>query len=698
MRLVGHLSRTTLPNSQSQEFKNIMDKIKQLFDVEESADSRDSLRAMNERYRRIFKGSHGYGFMDWDIAAQEIHWNGGIWQYLGYSDEDLAQADSYRYFTFVHPDDQENMSNALRHHLKHDGPLAVTFRALKKHGGYVWAEVRANSKRNESGWATHISGIVFDITQLKQTEKALADSEARHARIFAASHDGLWEWTADEHGGTFSSKRCWEMLGFNEGDNTIVQGADAMKVWRQLMHPDDRLVYEQTLNNHLSKDEPFDLEFRMMGKDGQWRWIRSRGQMTYDENGQPFRMSGSHINITELKKSEQRVLRAKEAAEKANRAKSEFLSNMSHELRTPLNSILGFAQLLELDSNLTAEQQQNIHEICNAGKHLLSLIDDVLDLSKIEAGKLTLSMEAVVPGRLVSECFALVQSQAGTNDIRLIFEPGCWSEQVVHADNIRLKQVFLNLIINAIKYNRPNGEVTVSLSKLDDDYLRVTISDTGHGIPKHLQKDIFQPFNRLGAEDTHVEGSGVGLVITQQLVKKMKGRIGFNSEEGKGSQFWVDLHLDENRNVLPDDSPKLLKPNTIKPLTGETHLEISANKRILYIEDNHSNQRLMEQLLARYSNLELTMAMDSLRGLFLARRELPHLIILDINLPGMDGYEVLSVLQNDKLTSNIPVIALSANAMEHDIQKGQKAGFKYYLTKPLNINQILSVFNKILAD
>lgn len=679
-----------------------MDNIKNLFKMTEgsSVSEYDSLRVMHERYERIFKGSHGYGFLDWDIAAQQIHWNGGLWQYLGYSDEDVAQrlADSNQYFNFIHRDDHAKLMGAIRHHLKHDELLEATFRVLKKQGGYIWAEVRASSKRDTAGWVTHISGIVLDITKLKQVEQALVDSEARHARIFEASQDGLWEWSAGENGGFFSSTRCWEMLGFNEGDGMVVQGAEAIKVWRQLMHPDDKPFYDKVLNDHIMKRGPFDVEFRVMGKDGQWRWIRSRGQMTYDEQGEPFRMSGSHIDITELKKSEERVFKAKEAAEKANRAKSEFLSNMSHELRTPLNSILGFAQLLQLDANLSPLQEQNIQEISNAGKHLLRLIDDVLDLAKIEAGKLTLSMEPVVPARLIFECFALVRSQAENNAITLTFEPGEWSEQVVHADNIRLKQVLLNLIINAIKYNRPQGEVKVNLSKQDDDYLRVTVVDTGQGIRHDLQKDIFQPFNRLGAEGTHVEGSGVGLVITQKLVAEMQGRIGFNSEVGKGSQFWVDFRLDKNLDGRPNKGSGLFQPNAVKPMIGEVQLQIASDKQILYIEDNHSNQRLMKQLLSRYPNLQLTMAVDSLRGLYLARRERPDLIILDINLPSMDGYEVLTVLQDDKLTSHIPVIALSANAMEHDIQKGEEAGFKYYLTKPLDINQIINVFNQLLID
>lgn len=652
------------------------------------------MRTALARHQRIFRGSHGYGYFDWDLNAKRMDWSGGYWRYLGYTDEDVDYISVMsNYYDYVHPDDVNRVQAAVKVIIGKPGPAEVTYRVRRKKGGYIWTELRADSVRDEKGWVHYVSGIAFDVTKQKQTEQALLISEARHARIIQSSNDGIWEWAA-EHGGFHFSNRCWEHLGYSESDRESNQGIDRVQSWRRRMHPQDGEEFDRAMTAHVRGGAPFDVEYRIRGKDGEWRWIRARGQMAFSEAGEPVRMSGTNMDITQLKLAEERVLKAKEAAEKANKAKSEFLSSMSHELRTPLNAILGFAQLIEMGGHLSGDQRDNVGEIRRAGAHLLQLIGDVLDLAKIESGRLNLTSEIISPVSLIKECLALVKTQAEDRGIQLRLQTNSLAAHTVCADRMRLKQVLLNLIGNAIKYNRAQGCVTVECALQDEMYFRIAVRDTGRGIPIERQSEMFQPFNRLGAELGSIEGSGVGLVITRQLVAHLGGRIDFVSREGVGSEFWVDIPI-ASSGVQPT-SEKRETPNAEPSRLAE--LRLQSPKRILYVEDNISNQRLVSQLLRQYPQLEVELAIDALRGLFLARTRKPDLILMDINLPGMNGFEALEVLKCDPTTRHIPVVALSANALRHDVEKGNEAGFACYLTKPIDLEELLGTINELLGD
>lgn len=669
--------------------------LKSLF-ASDNEDELSELRDAVARHQRIFHGSHGYGYFDWDLMSRRMDWSGGYWRYLGYTDEDVDYISvSTNYYDYIHPDDVQKVQNAVAGMLKKPGPGEVTYRTRRKKGGYIWTEIRADSVRDKNGWVLYVSGIAFDVTKQKQTEQALLISEARHARIIQSSNDGIWEWAA-EHGGFHFSNRCWEHLGYTDHDDVVNQGIDRIQAWRRRMAPEDGTAFDKALAAHIRGEAPFDVEYRIRGKDDKWRWIRARGQMTFNEKGEPLRMSGTNMDITELKLAEERVIKAKEVAEKANKTKSEFLSSMSHELRTPLNAILGFAQLIEMDASLTEGLQESAHEIRNAGEHLLQLVGDVLDLAKIEAGKLSLSAEVLTPVDLVKDCLGLVKAQAEARGVQLCLQTNELADYSVCVDRVRLRQVFLNLISNAVKYNREQGKVVITCSLVDENYFRVTVEDTGRGIPRHRHGEVFQPFNRLGAELGSIEGSGVGLVITKQLISHMGGRIDFTSEEGVGSQFWVDLPV--SCELVPMHIGGEIDEEPARADDMRYELTVLGNKKILYVEDNLSNQRLVSRLLSRYANLDLDLAADALRGLYLARTKQPDLILMDINLPGMDGYEALEVLKTDPSTREIPVVALSANAMSHDIDKGKSAGFHYYLTKPINLQQLMEVLNTLLAE
>lgn len=652
----------------------------------------EQLRKIVERHQRIFNSGSGYGFWDWDMRTQHFDWSGQYWLELGYSDEDAHYINnSMTLPQLIHPEDREGSQLAIVKHLKNDIPLDITFRVRTKSGDYRWSQCLADSVRDDSGRVVYLSGINIDITQLKEVEEATARSHARQMRIINAAYDGIWEWSVEDNS-FFYSKSCLEPLGIEVTENDDSRGMNQFNLYRDHVLAEDRPLYDLALRKHLKQEAPYDVEYRMRTKNNEIIWIRSKGQAVFNDEGRAIRMSGTNTNITELKEAEEKVIQAKEAAEKANQAKSQFLSSMSHELRTPLNSILGFAQLFDYESDLTSSQRENVREIRKAGQHLLQLINDVLDLAKIESGNITLSLEPVLPVRIAEECIGLLQSLADSRKITLRLETQGFDKIFVHADAVRLKQVLLNLINNGIKYNRDGGSVTVLFSACRDQTFTIQVRDTGYGIPESMHAAVFEPFNRLGAEESGTEGSGVGLVITKQLVEMMDGRLTFYSELGEGTCFEVVLKQSKE---WTKEAAESAKRTARQP--AATQLTVNDHKRILYIEDNASNLRLMEQLLQRFSQLTLITANEAFKGLYKARTEKPDLIILDINLPGMDGFEILKVLKQDPSTTHIPVVALSANAMNYDVERGLQAGFQAYLTKPVIFDELIGALNQWLS-
>ena len=397
------------------------------------------------------------------------------------------------------------------------------------------------------------------------------------------------------------------------------------------------------------------------------------------------------IDISARKAAELALTEAKEEAERANRAKSEFLSRMSHELRTPMNAILGFGQLLVSDAKhpLAEQQREHVAEILRGARHLLNLINEVLDLALVETGKLQVSLEPVELSGLLRECLALVHPLARADgiDVWLQDESGCACYVV--ADRTRLKQVLLNLVSNAIKYNRPQGHVNIACSD-EAQGVRIGISDNGPGLSAAQAARLFQAFERLDATRTGIEGAGLGLALSKHLMDAMGGEIGLDSVVGAGSTFWLRLPRAEAP-VLPgegDFAPMPLPGNTLPP---------ARVRKVLYIEDNPVNVLLMEAMLGRVNSLQMLSAPLPLLGLQMAADERPDLILLDIQLPGMDGFEVLRRLRLNEASHRVPVIAVSANAMSHDVAHGLAAGFVRYLTKPLDMHELLAAVEEALA-
>ncbi|WP_311065182.1 ATP-binding protein [Halomonas sp. DWK9] len=387
--------------------------------------------------------------------------------------------------------------------------------------------------------------------------------------------------------------------------------------------------------------------------------------------------------MAEREQVTQDLATARDQAEKANKAKSEFLSSMSHELRTPLNAIIGFAQLLGKGRRdpLNDKQQRQVGQIEKSGKHLLSLINEVLDLAKIESGHMTMSIEPISIERVLEDACSTLEANMDAAGIQLhrAFSEGEW---VVNADYTRTKQVLLNLLSNGIKYNRQHGAITIDITPLESA-LRVSITDTGKGIDNERLEELFEPFNRLDAENGSIEGTGIGLAITRELIEKMGGRIGVTSQLHQGSTFWFTLPL--------ADTPTLMPQPVAHTVT--TNATSQRQYQLLYIEDNPTNQRLMEDIVEDFEHVKLQTVTSAELGLEVMRYSRPDLVLMDIHLPGMNGYQALDVIQNDPALQSLTVIALSANAMERDIAHGLAAGFTDYLTKPIDIEQLTRTLN-----
>jgi PAS domain S-box-containing protein len=425
-------------------------------------------------------------------------------------------------------------------------------------------------------------------------------------------------------------------------------------------------------------------------KDGSLFWANIVFTAIRDPAGNLRGFAKLTRDLTERKKVEAILTNAKAVAETANLAKSDFLSSMSHELRSPLNAILGFAQLMESDSPPpTPAQSESIIQILNAGWYLLELINEVLDLATIESGKLSMSLEPVLLNDLLLECHAMVEPLAQRRNLRMLF-PRSDAPYCVNADRTRIKQVLINLLSNAIKYNTPGGSVAVDCSANPaTGRVRITVTDTGAGLPPEKVAQLFQPFNRLGQETGGVEGTGIGLVVSKRLVELMTGGIGVESTVGKGSMFWIELP--STTPLAMPASPELIPSDELAALPLE------GVRTLLYVEDNPANLKLVERLLGRRNDLRLLSAVNGTRGVELARKHLPDVILMDINLPGISGIDALKILRDDKTTAHIPVVALSANAMPRDIQRGMEAGFFRYLTKPIKVTEFMDALNVALA-
>lgn len=518
----------------------------------------------------------------------------------------------------------------------------------------------------------------------RSAEELSQQSAERLQRSQNYANIGTWDWNI-ETGDLHWSDRIAPLFGYPEGDLETTYGNFLNSV-----HPDDRNMVIEAVNACVEEGVEYDIEHRCIWPDRTVHWMSEKGDVQRDASGKAIRMLGVVQDISEKKEAELNLIKAKEEAERANKAKSEFLSRMSHELRTPMNAILGFSQLLGLDKDLSDNQRQSVTEIDKAGYHLLDLINDVLDLAKIEAGKLLVSLERIQINEILTESIELVSPIAMQQKVVINYDPGENEGYVIKADKTRLKQIILNLLSNAIKYNKTGGSVSIEYHELDDGCLRIKISDTGLGIDAKLQPGLFAAFNRLGAEATLTEGTGIGLVITKSLVELMSGAIDFESTVGEGSSFWVDLPLVTDIDVPADNMLSTDEQHKLDALNDKEY-------RIVYIEDNMANLRLLKSFFNKYPNIKLFTETEGQAGIFLCKKVIPDLILLDISLPEIDGFEVLEKLKGIRNLRDRPVVAVSANAMKSDIEKALVSGFDAYIVKPIELPVLLDTVQKLLS-
>ena len=549
-----------------------------------------------------------------------------------------------------------------------------------------------------------------DVTANAAAQQALQISEARFRSMADAAPALIWQ--SDAKGKpTWFNQRWLQYTG-----RTLAQ--ELALDWNHRMRAEDLEHSRDVMYAAGRSGTAYQTEFCLRCGDGSLAWIVDHGipHFTADGGFDGFIVYG--WDITERKAVEAALIAAKEEAERANHAKSEFLSRMSHELRTPLNAVLGFGQLMGSDAAdpLGPSQRARLQELLRGGRHLLSLINDVLDLARIEAGTLHLALAPVDLPAVVDDCLRLMQAAAAERGITLAASPGPADTHRVQADPTRLKQVLLNLLSNAIKYNHAGGSVRVAwqheaaAAGSGGDLVRIDVVDNGPGLSARQQERLFHAFERLEAARSSVEGAGIGLALSKWLVDLMQGQIGVVSAPGAGSRFWLTLQrasgLESAAIASPADAaqpaqaaaePSPAVPGaTAKAGTAPAAHAPARQHSVLYIEDNEVNRMLMAGMLAQRPGIRLLMADLPMPGLALAARERPDLVLLDIQLPGMDGFEVLRRLRAAPATRHIPVAAVSANAMPADRQKAAEAGFIDYITKPIDLPLLLAAVDRLL--
>ena len=556
---------------------------------------------------------------------------------------------------------------------------------LDANGERIHTQVSISPDFDEGGEIAGYIVLSADITDRLQAEAETGNARANLEKAQRMAQIGSWERNLLDDS-VYWSPEMYRMLDYDP--EHVVPSSEKLLA---RIHPEDRARVVQAQKSAIAeKALHYTNEFRILRRDGSMRHIVGGGEIGYGADGAAEWIVGTSQDVTAARRVRDTLEATKREAENANSAKSEFLSSMSHELRTPMNAILGYAQLLLQNKKepVSDTQQRQISQILKSGQHLLMLINDILDLSRIETGQVAFEVTAMDAASAVDECVGLIAALAEKSDLKIINHLKSNPPPPILADGIRLKQALLNLLSNAIKFNAPGGRVDVSARPLNAEFVRISISDTGIGIPEEKAVELFEPFGRLDAEQRGIEGTGIGLTITKELVERMKGTIGYSSKPGKGSTFWLDI---------PTAASGLSEGHAAAAGLDLDSDEDGARRTvILYIEDDISNLQLFKEVVGHMPGTELFSAHSAEAGIQIARNIQPNIIVMDINLPGISGLEAVRILREDAKTRSIPVIALSAAAMPEDIKRGERAGFYRYMTKPFIVDEIIATIDDAL--
>lgn len=631
-------------------------------DVTEREQIFNRLAASEDRLRRS-QSYANIGTWDWNIQTGELYWSERIAPLFGM--RSIEKATYKDFLKVVHPEDRKKVHAAVFACLKLGQKYDIEHRCVWPDGSVHWMLERGDVVRDRDGVPLQMLGIVQDITRRKNAELALRKNESHLNAAQRIAHFG--QWATDYRNSTITwSDEVYRIFG--QDPKKFIPSS---KNFYQLVHPDDvqaiRNSEQAALDTHIH-----DVVYRVMRPDGRMCWVRELAEMVLDEYGSPASLLGTVQDITVIKQAEFDLIQARDEAERASRAKSEFLSNMSHELRTPMNAILGFSQLLDSDPTLEKEQRESVGEILKAGRHLLDLINEVLDLSRVEAGRIELSLEPLSFQDIKEECLALIEVLALDQGIAI--ECSLADNFVFWADRTRFKQVLINLFSNAIKYNRKGGRISIRSAPGSRSSLgRILISDTGSGIPPNRLPELFQPFNRLDATGSGIEGTGVGLALSKRLLEVMGGDIGVESLPARGSTFWLEL-----------------------PLFNRIPFQTQRPQNVLYIGDNLASIRLISHMLSQRPHLSLHTAISPSSAADMAQIQQPDLLLLDLGRPEANSLNALAELRAHEVLQQIAVIAIAADASTSEIAHGLAAGFSGYLTKPISIECLFAAIDSAL--
>jgi PAS domain S-box-containing protein len=605
-----------------------------------------------------------------DIHGNFLLVNAAYKEILGWEPEELVGTS---YAALIHPDDLAHVQSAFD---PKEGvvPSSVELELRERcaNGEYRW--MKWTSRRDGDLYYA----VGYDISLRKETMAALAESIEKSRAIFDAAVDSIV--VLDEN---------LKVIEASPSNDTFFSFSKEETEGRQAMdfiHPDDRTGVLEAIEQGFAKGEIVRVRFRGLRTDGRWVNIESRGRALRDAHGKPTGAVMISRDVTESVEAAAALEVAKEEAERANLAKSEFMSRMSHELRTPLNSVLGFAQILQMEMS-SSEELELIGYIVKSGGYLLELINEVLDISRVESGSISVELEVVSSTDLIRQCVEMVSAQALEYGVAIV--DNCEGDFYVRADLQRLKQVLVNLLSNAIKYNFAGGTVTLDCEDADG-LMRLSVTDTGPGVAPQLHDRLFAPFDRLDAESRGIEGTGLGLALSKGLMEAIGGALGVESTPGTGSTFWLEL---ATVSAAPETHVGASGEVPVEPPKGEAPLAT-----LLYIEDNIGNVRLIERLLSHRPNVRLLTSLQGSLGVDLAQLHRPDLILLDVHLPDLSGIDVLEKLRGDDRTSSIPVIMLSADASQEQIKRFTDAGAKDYLTKPLDLEYFLTLLDSYLRE
>ncbi len=643
------------------------------------------LAESEKRFALAVRGTND-GVWDWNIRTDEVYYAPRFKQLIGYEDHEMKNLFS-EFEVRLHEADHERVMAALKGHLDNCEPYDVEYRLRCKDGEFRWFRARGSALRDADGKPYRMAGSITDITEQKASIQALALSEERFALAVRGTNDGIWDWDIRRNN-VFFSPRWKGMIGYEEEELE-----SSFDTFEKLLHPEDHDRVMASLSDYLEgRSERYSVEFRFRHKDGTWRWILARGRAMRDAAGKPYRMAGSHTDVTERKHDEEELRQARHDAEAANSAKSVFLANMSHEIRTPMNGIIGMGELL-LETDLKDVQREYLEMLKQSADSLLELLNDLLDFSKIEAGKMELDSHEFDLNAIVTEIVKAMGVRAFQKRLVLLHHIGPEVPARLIGDDGRLRQILVNLIGNAIKFTHKGGvtiEVGVESETADLIVLHFKINDTGIGISGDLHERIFEAFTQAENSITRrYGGTGLGLAICRDLVELMHGRIWVESQPLVGSTFHFTAAFGRTSGI------------SIKPLSPRSEPVAAAHSslKILVVEDGHVNQLVSTRMLEKRGHL-VTLASSGEEALEFFKSDKFDVILMDVQMPGMNGLETTAAIREIEKSAggHVPIVAMTANALSGDRELCIASGMDDYLSKPLRSAELFQAIEALAGD